>query len=285
MFVALILAISVVRGSAQAGPTAVRTDTIVTRDGVRIAYDVRGHGPVALVFLHCWACNRAFWRQQADVFAASHEVVTIDLAGHGDSGRNRAHWSISGLADDVVAVVDHLALRQIIFVGHSMGGPVALEAVRRLRGRVVGVVLVDTLHDVSHRRTPSEARADADQLRRDFKGYFADLSAMFSKSSSREVRSWVEQQAQSADPPTMIALKLDTPNQDPVGLLEHARVPIRAINARPPLSDATNTEENKRHADYEATLIDDAGHFLILEQPRRFNAALEHWISSLTAPS
>ena len=259
--------------------TAARGATVTAPDGVRIAYDVRGHGDVALVFVHCWACNRAFWRAQAEVFAARHEVVTIDLAGHGESGKDRAAWSITGLAGDVVAVVDRLALRRIILVGHSMGGPVALEAARRLHGRVLGVVLVETLHDVSRRRTVGEAEADAMQLRADFHGYFADLSSLFARGADPAVRHWIEGQAQAADPAAMIALKLDTPNLDPVALFAHAGVPIRAINGR--LSEATNLDENKRHADYDAIVLDDAGHFLPLECPQRFNAALARWVASL----
>jgi pimeloyl-ACP methyl ester carboxylesterase len=146
-------------------------------------------------------------------------------------------------------------------------------------------VLVDTLHDVSQRRAVSGARADAERLRADFKGYFADLSALFARGADPAVRHWVEAQAQAADPAAMIALKLDTPNLDPIALFQHAGVPIRAINARPPLSDPTNLDENQRHADYDVTLLDDAGHFLPLECPRRFNAALEHWISALAKPA
>jgi pimeloyl-ACP methyl ester carboxylesterase len=83
--------------------------------------------------------------------------VTLDLAGHGDSGKDRSRWSILGLAQDVVAVADDLRLRRIIFVGHSMGGWISLESARVLRGRVVGVVLVDIVHDVGERRSVAQA--------------------------------------------------------------------------------------------------------------------------------
>jgi pimeloyl-ACP methyl ester carboxylesterase len=53
----------------------------------------------------------------------------------------------------------------------------------------------------------------------------------------------------------------------------------------PPLSDRTNIEENKKYADYDAILIPDAGHFLQLERPNEFNAALDKWLLKLTLPS
>jgi pimeloyl-ACP methyl ester carboxylesterase len=181
-----------------------------------------------------------------------------------------------------VAVADDLRLRRIIFVGHSMGGWVSLESARILRGRVVGVVLVDIMHDVSERRSVAEANADANHLRNDFNGYFSDLSAIFSKDSDPSIRHWVERQAMTADPAVAIALKLDTPNIDERQLFAHAGVPIRAINAQPPFSPRTNIEENKKYGNYEVTLVSDAGHFVPLERPVEFNRDLSTWLEYLS---
>lgn len=260
----------------------VETRTVTSGDGVRVVYDVRGAGDTAVVFVHCWACNRHFWREQADVFASHYRVVTLDLAGHGDSGKDRSRWSILGLAQDVVAVADDLRLRRIIFVGHSMGGWVSLESARILRGCVVGVVLVDIVHDVGERRSVAQADIDADHLRKDFNGYFSDLSAIFSKDSAPSIRHWVERHAMTADPMVAIALKLDTPNIDERQLFAHAGVPIRAINAQPPLSPHTNIEENKKYGNYDVILVSDAGHFVPLERPVEFNRDLSTWLQYLS---
>ncbi len=257
-----------------------QTRTVAAPDGVSIRYDVRGRGDVALVFVHCWACNRQFWREQVDTFADRYRVVALDLAGHGESGKDRKRWSVLGLAQDVVAVANDLHLQHVILIGHSMGGPVALEAARQLRGRVLGVVLVDTMHDVSQRATPASARTDADQLERDFRGYFRDLSAIFAKTSSPAIRHWVEQQAMAAYPAAVIALKLDTPNVDPRQLFAHAGVPVRAINSE--LSASTNVAENRKYADYDAMVVRDAGHFIQLEQPRELDEDLAKWVHALS---
>lgn len=240
---------------------------------------------MALVFVHCWAGNRYFWRNQAASFSEQYRVVTLDLAGHGESGKNRKNWTVLGLAKDVVAVANDLELQKIVLIGHSMGGPVCLQAATELPGRVVGIILADTMHDVSQRRTVAAAQVDADQLKRDFKGYFHDLSALFSKTSDPAVRHWVETQAMAADPNAIIALKLDTPNVVPSELFERAGVRIRAINAIPPLSDRTDVEVNRRFADYDVAFVSDAGHFLQLEQPQEFNDDLRNWILELTQGS
>ncbi|HSL83506.1 MAG TPA: alpha/beta fold hydrolase, partial [Thermoanaerobaculia bacterium] len=123
--------------------SAADTATVEAADGVPIVYEVSGPaeaaGP-ALVFVHCWACDRTYWREQVDVFAADHRVVTLDLAGHGESGAGREAWTVTGLAGDVRAVVEALAreerLERVILIGHSMGGPVSLEAARLMPERV-----------------------------------------------------------------------------------------------------------------------------------------------------
>jgi pimeloyl-ACP methyl ester carboxylesterase len=281
-FVSLIAASSAVAMS-QPADVPVQTRSVISSDGVRIVYDVRGSGDTTLFFVHCWACNRFFWRDQVDVFASSrYRVVTLDLAGHGESGKDRKHWSTLGLANDVRAVADDLNLQRIILVGHSMGGPVSLEAARLLRGRVIGVVLVDTMHDVDKRRPVASAQADAERLKSNFKGYFSDLSSTFSKRSDPTIQHWVEKQAQASDPAAAIALKLDTPNLDPKELFTQAGVPIRAINSKPPFSDYTNIEEDRRYANYDVILVTDAGHFVQLERPEEFNRYLARWIRDLS---
>jgi pimeloyl-ACP methyl ester carboxylesterase len=259
----------------------VQTRSVESPDGVQIVYDVRGSGETTLVFLHCWACNRHFWKDQVDVFASHYRVVTIDLAGHGDSGKNLKRWSTVGLAQDVVAVANDLHLQRIILVGHSMGGTVSLQAARELHGRVLGVVLVDSINDVNNRRSIAAAEADAGHLRANFKGYFSNLSAIFTTTSDPAIRHWVEEQAMNADPAAAIALKLDTPNIDPKELFAHAGVPIRGIDAVAPLSEKTNFAENRKYANYDAILVSDSGHFIPLEQPEEFNRDLERWVLSL----
>jgi pimeloyl-ACP methyl ester carboxylesterase len=120
---------------------------IRAEDAVRIACEVSGRGDTALIFLHGWCGDREYWKHQVDSFAADYQVVAIDQAGHGESGKDREHWSVSSLAGDVTTVVDALNLKRVILVGHSMGGPVSLMAAQRMPGKVVGVIGVDTLQN------------------------------------------------------------------------------------------------------------------------------------------
>ena len=61
---------------------------------------------------------------------------------------------MSAYKDDVQAVVEQLGLERVILVGHSMGGPIALEAAPELADRVLGVIGVDALHNADQEWPP-----------------------------------------------------------------------------------------------------------------------------------
>ena len=49
-------------------------------DGLPIVYQVQGKGDVALVFVHCWCCDKNFWELQVPVFAKHYQVVTLKIS-------------------------------------------------------------------------------------------------------------------------------------------------------------------------------------------------------------
>src|SRR5260370_7500932 len=87
-------------------------------DGVRIAYEVRGKGSLALVFVHGWSCNRGVWAGQMEPFSSQFKVVAVDLARHGDSGRNRQTWTIKSSADDLAALLKQLNPKTLLSPHH-----------------------------------------------------------------------------------------------------------------------------------------------------------------------
>src|SRR2546430_274909 len=115
-------------------------DDVRAADGLNIVCEIRGKAEPALVFLHGWCGDREYWKNQADVFAADYQVVTLDLPGHGESGKARETWTVNALGQDVESMVKALGLKRVILVGHSMGGPIALAAAKRMPGKVVGVI-------------------------------------------------------------------------------------------------------------------------------------------------
>lgn len=63
--------------------------TFTTHDGVELAYEDRGGSGFPLVMLHGWGQTQAMFRCQFADLAPSRRVITLDLRGHGRSGKPR----------------------------------------------------------------------------------------------------------------------------------------------------------------------------------------------------
>ena len=137
-------------------------------DGVAIAYEDHGAGTPVLVFVHGWSCDRTYWKGQFEPLGRRYRVVAIDLAGHGESETSRQAWTMAAFGTDVAAVVETLGLARVILIGHSMGGDVIVEAARRLRGRVAGLVWVDVYRKLDAPPTAERIEAFVAPFRADF---------------------------------------------------------------------------------------------------------------------
>lgn len=124
---------------------------VTTSDGVRVAYQVRGDGP-PLLLLAGQANNHHWWDGVRDDFAGARSTITIDYRGTGDSDTPRSAYSIERFADDVVAVLDELAVDRADVYGTSMGGRVAqhlaVHHARRVRALVLGCTSPGGRHSV-----------------------------------------------------------------------------------------------------------------------------------------
>ena len=255
-------------------PQSTSSSVVPASDGVPIHYAVQGKGEPTLVFIHCWSCNRHLWDNQVAEFSKTHRVVTIDLPGHGESGLERKSWTVESYGDDVKTVVAKLNLKRVVLVGSSMGGPIALEATRRMPDRVIGIVPVDTLQNVDTKVPPEQLEGVFKALEADFKGASAMLmnQFFFSPSTPEAVKQRVIADIASRPPETAIAILRGIFAYDPVPALKEIKVPIRAINAD---RNPTSLEVNRKYApQFDVVIIKGTGHYPMLEDPARFNAML-----------
>lgn len=110
-------------------------------DGLDISYEVRGEGPLAVVFQHGWgSTSRFFDRMLEHLPVEGRTFVALDLAGHGASSDHRDAHGVEPYARQLLAVADHAGLSRFVTVGHSMGGKfnqyLRLIAPDRLSGSV-----------------------------------------------------------------------------------------------------------------------------------------------------
>jgi pimeloyl-ACP methyl ester carboxylesterase len=265
-------------------PPAPATQTVSAPDGVTIAYDVRGSGRPALVFIHGWCCNRLYWKNQVDVFAKDHEVVTLDLPGHGASGANRSTWSIAGLGADVQAVVERLDLTDVVLVGHSLGGPIALEAAHLLPGRAVAVIAIDTLQDVDFVYPKASVETMVQRFETDFTGTMAmAVRSMFPDTTDPALVEWVISTSDAANHAAAVAIMRSYEGFDMKAALSGAKVPVRCLNVEPTDLNGLRTavDKNRKYADFDAIELKNVGHYPMLERPEEFNAKLKEVLAAL----
>ena len=256
------------------------TDFALSSDGISIAYEAQGTGAPALVFVHGWSCDRRYWRGQVGHFAARRQVVAVDLAGHGESGAGRSAWTMAAFGDDVVAVVDRLGLGELVLIGHSMGGDVIVEAALHLTDRVIGLVWVDTYSDFGDPGDPEIERFTA-PFREDFASTTRDfVRGMFLPDSDPELVERVAADMSAAPPGVAVdALQRAIGNVRAIpGLLQRLSVPVVAIN---PDHRPTDIEGLQRHG-VTARLMSQVAHFLMMEDPGRFNRLLEDVVNGFT---
>jgi len=114
-----------------------------TINGITLAYSDSGAG-LPIVFLHAFPLNRTMWAQQEAALSSQFRVITVDLRGHGESDAPLWRYTLDQTAEDVRALLDHLAIQQALFVGLSMGGYILFAFYRKYANRVKGLVLADT---------------------------------------------------------------------------------------------------------------------------------------------
>ena len=278
MFLSILLLFAFVFPVAQAQP---KFEVVDAADGVPIHYSVNGKGEPALVFIHCWACNRNFWENQVAEFSKTNRVVTIDLPGHGQSGQGRKSWSVESYGDDVKTVVTKLDLKRVVLVGSSMGGSIALEATKRMPDRVVAIVPVDTLHNVESKVPPEQLDAVFKQMQADFKTATTGLmnQFFFSPTTPAAVKERIINEAISRQPDVALAILKAIFSYDAAAALREVKVPIRAINAD---GTPTSVEINRKYApQFDAMIIKGTGHYPMLEDPARFNQMLAEILRNL----
>lgn len=107
---------------------------------ININYADTGKG-TAVVLLHGFLENSTMWDAHVPEFSKKNRVITIDLLGHGETGCLGYIHSMEDMADAVHAVLHSLRIKKAIFVGHSMGGYVALAFAELYPDMMKGLVL------------------------------------------------------------------------------------------------------------------------------------------------
>lgn len=252
----------------------------LSKDGARINFHAVGKGEPALVFIHGWSCDKSYWDYQVTSFEKKYRVVTIDLAGHGESGLERKNYTLQSFGEDVATVVNKLGLKKVILIGHSMGGYVIIEAARQLKEKVIGLVGADTYQGLEDEMTKEQI----DQFMKPFKENFVlktkeFVKTMFPQTADSTLINRIADDMSSAPPQVAISAMQNLFSYNAFKALKDVNASIISINCdRYPL----NVEETRKHTkSFDVKMMNGVGHFVMLEDPGKFNALLQESIDEL----
>ena len=182
---------------------------------ISINYSDTGKG-TAIVMLHGFLENSTMWDFFVGEFGKKYRVVTIDLLGHGQTGCLGYIHTMEDMADAVHAVLHELRIRKAIFLGHSMGGYVALAFAELYPDMVKGVALQNS----SSRADSEERKANRDRAIKAVKQNYTafvrmSIANLFSEDNREKFAAEIEALREQA---------LKTPLQGIIAALEGMKV-------------------------------------------------------------
>lgn len=275
---------------------ASQTQYAISYDGVNIAFSDKGEREPVLVFVHGWSCDRTYWSAQLEHFSTSHRVVTIDLAGHGESGSDRTFWSMQGFGEDIAAVLDTLNLNNVVLIGHSAAGYSILEAARIRPKRVLALIGADAYRFITkgyfdRKFSVRQIEQSARSMKQDFTGSIESLvrTRFFGPNANKDLVEWVAKDMAAAPPSVAIptgtyAFSIYRSDYLQGALTEvGARIPIFAINSAE-RSQIDPTVFQQYAPRFTVSYLADVGHFLMMEKPEQFNNEIKRILKQIPLP-
>lgn len=258
-------------------------------NGLSISYMVYGDGPVTLLFIHGSFIDQSYWDDQVAFFKSRYTVITMDLAGHGRSGKTREHWHIDEMATDIVNLMKALELQQVILVGHSLGAELILMAATDYPDPVMGFIAIDNFKNAGTPLPLEYERQVAgilEQSKRDFAGTNEQYARMVLLTD--RTPQWITDKIVAAYRNAYEPMGQETlPEFFTMDQVERERIPrlrpvMHLINVD---YMPTHTQPLEQHAinGYELTELEGTSHYPMLEIPDSLNLALDKTISRITS--
>lgn len=245
-----------------------------------------------VIFIHGFPFSHKMWtftNSQTELLAGTHRVIAYDVRGHGESEVGTGHYSIEFFVDDLIGLMDHLAIHKAIICGLSMGGYIALRAIERHPERILGLVLCDTKSEADSNETKIKRAAAIKNIQiNGIKAYAADyVKNVFAPESLEKkqdavklIQSIIERTAPISIFGTLLALAART---DTTASLTSIQCPtLILVGEKDTLIPPSAAQAMKdKIPNSEMFVIPDAAHMSNLENPEVFNKYLLEFVSKI----
>lgn len=248
---------------------------------VNLNYRHDGEGKINLIFLHGWSIDSTYWRDQIDYFSDKYSVYAIDLPGFGDStADNRTDWTIEEYALDVKDFIKTMELKNIILIGHSMSGSIALDVAIKSSDEIIGIIGVDNfkmIGDNAIAENREEVARFIIQLNNDYETAVTDYANnfLFMPSTPEDVRKRILKDYKKVDENTGIetfraSLEYAGMLRTNLQMLPHK---LHLVNSDNYPTDEASLEEYCKNG-FELRIISGTGHYPMVEKPQEFTRLL-----------
>ena len=226
--------------------------TTMPRSWGEMAYFDSGNSGQPLLFLHGTGCDASDWRAVIERVPGEQRCIAPDFRGHGQSTVPTQAFSLTDLANDVSRLTDHLNLQELVIIGHSLGGMVAMEVARH-SSSVAGLVLLEGWTSLS------SAGSAFDPGR--FYGSLSETAIAQIQQKAKKTRNRFQSEVWHD-------FWESVKNFDAYAYLEHARIPIYEVFGGMGRNDLT--EKRLRippNLNIQWVWVPNAGHYLPHECP------------------
>ena len=256
----------------------------------QLSYDDVGEGSIPIIFLHGYPFDKTMWYNQLDFLRFSYRLISCDIRGFGKSTDEESALSIDLFTDDLIQFMDKLSIDKAIICGLSMGGFIALNAIKRFPNRFDALILCDTqciadTPEVKEKRYKTIDEIEGGGVTNFNEGFIESVFHKDSITNNKElvgqVRSVVFANSEHIIKQGLVAL---AERSETCSILNEITVPTLIICGREdevtPLAQSESM--NKTIKDSVLRVINHAGHVSNLEQPHEFNQLLSDFLTGIT---
>jgi pimeloyl-ACP methyl ester carboxylesterase len=228
-----------------------------------------------IVFLHGWRSKKEIWNKTIEDLKFQSKDVNIyalDLPGFGKSPDPKTDFTVGDFAGLVKGFAEELGLKNIIIIGHSFGGRVAIKLAAQTPSLVKKLVLVD-----------SAGFAPRSGKKKLFKSIANITKFLFQPGFMQPLRKWVYQMIGAEDylaTPSLQKTFVNVTNEDLSRDMEKISNPTLIVYGEND-SDTPAEYGNRMHkliSNSKLQFIKNAGHFSFLDQPEEFGKILQEFI-------
>jgi pimeloyl-ACP methyl ester carboxylesterase len=232
-----------------------------------------GKSKDAIVLVHGWTCNLTNWRDQIPELSKRARVLALDLPGHGLSDKPQVKYDMDLFAAAIDAVMKDAGVERAVLVGHSMGTPVVRQFYRKYPQKTLAIVIVDG------GLRPFGTKEQREQFMAPLRGpnykeagaqMFSGMAATLSDADKERIKS-----SFLATPQHVIVSAMDALADESIYGTDKINVPVLAVLAKSPFWQP-DTEQFLRSLapDLEYQMWEGVSHFLFMDKPKEFNAAV-----------